>query len=88
MGALTISDLLDILVVAVLVYGTIFLLKKTKSVFVVIGIVIIALVYVLARVLELTLTVAIFKSFFGVFLIALVIIFQAELRRFFELVAL
>lgn len=88
MGSLTMADLIDILVVAFLVYGSIVLLKKTRSVFVVIGIAILALVYIFARVFELTLTAAIFKSFFGVFLIALVIIFQAELRRFFELVAL
>lgn len=88
MGILTVADVLDVLAVAVLIYGTIALLRKTRSVFVVIGIAILALVYILAIIFQLALTAAIFKSFFGVFLIALVIIFQAELRRFFELVAL
>lgn len=88
MNVTGLSNVFDILVVAVLVYGVIILLKKTHSLFVVLGIAIISLVYVLAIVLELHLTSAIFQSFFGVFLIALVVIFQGELRRFFELVAL
>ena len=81
------SDIADILVVAILVYGAIVLLRKTRSIFVVLGIAILALVYILATIFNLRLTSGIFRSFFGVFLIALVIIFQAELRRFFELVA-
>ncbi len=87
MNIASISNVFDILVVAVLIYGVIVLLKKTHSFFVVLGIAIISLVYVLAVVLELSLTATIFQSFFGVFLIALVVIFQGELRRFFELVA-
>lgn len=82
------ADVLDIVAVAVLVYGVVVLLKKTHSVFIVLGIAMLALVYVLAIVLGLHLTTVIFQSFFGVFLIAIVVIFQGELRRFFEMVAL
>lgn len=88
MAVLGFSDVIDVLVVAILVYGTIVLLKKTRSVFAVLGIAILAIIYVFARILDLNLTAAIFRSFFSVFLLALVIIFQAEIRRFFELVAL
>ena len=88
MAIANLADVLDILAVAVLVYGIVVLLKKTHSIFIVLGIAMLALLYVLAVVLGLHLTTVIFQSFFGVFLIALVVIFQGELRRFFELVAL
>jgi uncharacterized protein (TIGR00159 family) len=88
MGVVRLSDILDILVVTSLVYGAIFLLKKTHSLFVVLGIAILSLVYITATILNLYLTAIVFQAFFGIFLIALVIIFQGELRKFFELVAL
>src|SRR6185295_12429837 len=48
---------------------------------------ILAGVYLLARGLNLVLTAYIFQGFFAVFLIALVVIFQEELRHFFERIA-
>ena len=82
------ADILDILVFAVLVYGIIILLRQTKSLFIVYGIAILSIVYALAQFFDFTLTAAVFQSFFGVLLIALVVIFQVEIRRFFEMVAL
>ena len=48
---------------------------------------ILAVFYFIARQLGMILTTWIFHGFFAIFLIALVIIFQEELRRFFERLA-
>ena len=81
------ADLVDILVISSLIYVVLLWFKQTASRFVMIGISILGVVYLGARYLELYLTTAIFQAFFAVFFLALVIIFQEELRHFFERVA-
>jgi uncharacterized protein (TIGR00159 family) len=81
-------DLFDILIVATLIYLALIWFEKTRARFVLIGIMILGAVYTLARLLGLYLTTTAFQTFFAVFLVALVVIFQEELRRFFERVAL
>lgn len=82
------TDLLDIFVIAFLIYAALIWFRRTSARFVIIGISILGVVYILARYLNLYLTTAIFQAFFAVFFIAVVIIFQEELRHFFEKVAL
>ncbi|MES2952975.1 MAG: diadenylate cyclase [Patescibacteria group bacterium] len=78
------ASLVDILIVAVLIYTVIQLLKRTQSIFIFRGIVSLLIVYLLAFYLGLSLTVNIFQFFFSFFIIILVVVFQREFRRFFE----
>ena len=44
------------------------------------------LVYAFARLLDLRLSASLFQGFFAVLVLILVVVFQEDLRRFFELV--
>lgn len=81
------SDVIDILFVAVLLYTAIVWAKRTRAAFVVRGILILAVIYLLARQLDLQLTAWFFQGFFAIFLIIIVVIFQEELRQIFERIA-
>ncbi len=79
-----ITDAIDILVVAGIVYLILLLLKRTRSFFIVDGIVVLFVVYVLAQAFNLSLTKSLFQYIFTFFIVILVVIFQRELRSFFE----
>ena len=83
-----IPDLVDILVVAVLLYTATAFLKQTRAAFIIRGIFIIAAIYIIARYLDLQLTAWLFQGFFAIFLIIIVVIFQEELRQIFERIAM
>lgn len=78
----------DILLFSVFVYGLIMLLKRTRALFIVYGVIIVSVVYGATRSFGLPLTAGALNLFFSVFLIGIVILFQAELRRYFELIAI
>jgi uncharacterized protein (TIGR00159 family) len=83
-----VSGVVDILLMTLLIYSVLVLLKRTKrAALVLAGILIVALVYLAARQFNLLLTVAVLQGFFAVILVALVVIFQEELRYLFELIA-
>lgn len=82
------ADFFDIAIISILSYVVLIWFKKTASRFVLIGIGILALIYILARFFQLYLTVFVLQGFFAILLIAMVIIFQEDLRRFFERVAI
>jgi uncharacterized protein (TIGR00159 family) len=82
-----VADVVDIALVSALVYATIALLRRTQAAFVAIGVLLMAVLYIVANLLDLRLTVWIFQGFFAVFLVILVVIFQEELRQLFERVA-
>jgi uncharacterized protein (TIGR00159 family) len=81
------TDIVDIVFVAVLLYTVMVWVKRTRASLVVMGIFILGAVYMLARQLELQLTAWIFQGFFAILLIIIVVIFQEELRQIFERVA-
>lgn len=83
--SLNYRDVLDILIISFLIYSVITLFKKTRSIPILLGILSLAIIYLISIILKLPITQAIFKPFFGFFFIILTIIFQKELRRFFEL---
>lgn len=87
-NTIRISDILDIGVIAVLTYGILLWLKKTASRFVFFGIIILSAVYMVSRFFHMYLTEYVLRGFFAVFLIAMIIIFQEDLRRFFERLAI
>jgi len=83
------AGVVDILVVALVVYVFLVALKRTqRSGLILAGIVIVAGIYLLAWKLDLLLTVTLLQGFFAVILVALVVIFQEDLRYFFERVGL
>lgn len=84
---ITLPEIIDIVVVAMLLYTAIVWAQRTRAAFVVRGILILGVVYLIARYLDLQMTAWIFQGFFAVFLIMIVVIFQEELRQMFERVA-
>jgi diadenylate cyclase len=88
-GDVGLTGLVDIALVGLVIYAFVVALKRTRrSGLALTGIITMAVVYVAARKLNLQLTVALLQGFFAVFLLALVIIFQEDLRYFFERVGL
>ena len=78
------KDALDIIVVAVLFYAFLLLRRRTHSRFIVNGIIICLALYAMARFLNLYLTSMLFQAFFAFFAVIMAVIFQRELRSFFE----
>ena len=85
---LGITDIIDISFVAVLLYTAIVWARQTRASFVVRGMIILGAVYIVASLLELTMTAWIFQGFFAILLIIIVVIFQEELRQIFERIAM
>ncbi|MFA5098957.1 MAG: diadenylate cyclase [Candidatus Paceibacterota bacterium] len=82
------KDALDIIIVSALVYLTVIVLQKTKSAPIIAGIIVLFIIYSLSVFFDLKLTEKIFHSIFGFLLVITAIIFQKELRRFFEIVGI
>ncbi len=83
-----IAGLVDIALMAALLYAILVWLRKRRANFILIGILITGLIYLVAYYFNLTLTTSVLQAFFAVILIALIVIFQEEIRSFFEQVAL
>ena len=75
-------DIIDIILVALLFYGFYRLLKGTSAMSIFIGIVAIFLIWQLVKALQMEMLTAILGAFVSVGFIALIIIFQPEIRRF------
>ena len=87
--AIGISSVVDILLVTLMIYAFLIVVKRTqRSAPIFTGILIVGVIYLAARRFGLTLTTALLQGFFTVILIALVVIFQEDLRHFFERVGL
>jgi diadenylate cyclase len=82
-----VSGLLDVAFLSILIYVVMLWFKQTRAAFVLTGIVIVAVLYLVMRQFHLTMTALLFEKFFGVILIAIVVIFQEELRTLFEQIA-
>jgi len=81
------TGFLDIAFMSLVIYTVLIAFKRTRAAFVLTGIFIIAVIYVLARQFNLVMTADVFEKFFAVILIILVVIFQEELKHFFEEIA-
>lgn len=77
-------EILDILTTAFILYTALVLLKKTRSIYILRGFFGLGLFYIAAVFLNLKLTTSLFQSFISFFIIILVVLFQKEIRRFFE----
>jgi diadenylate cyclase len=82
-----VSGLLDILVMSMVIYTALVLFKRTRAIFVVVGMLIVGFAYFFARLVDLPLTKMVFQGFFTIFLVAIVVIFQEEIKHFFEQIA-
>jgi len=79
-------DVLDVLLVSYLIYQFYKLLKGSIAVKILIGLILLALVYMLVNLFQLKLLSSILGQFFGVGVIAMIILFQQEIRKFLLLV--
>ena len=75
-------DVLDILLVAILIYQLYHLVKGTVAINIFIGIILIYILWTIVRVANMQLFGSILSKFIDVGFIALLIVFQPELRRF------
>ncbi len=78
-----ISGFFDIAFMSLLIYSVLIWFKKTKATFILTGIFIIGVVYLIARLFNLVLTTFVLQAFFAVILVAIIVIFQEELRQLF-----
>lgn len=81
---LSLRDILDILIIAFLIYRILLLLMDTRAMQLVKGLLLLALVSVFARTLRFEALSWILGKFLGVMFIAIPIVFQPELRRMLE----
>lgn len=82
-----VAGIIDILFMSALIYALIIWFKRSKAVFVLIGLFIIGVIYLAAREFNLQLTAVVLQGFFAVILIAVIVIFQEELKHMFERLA-
>jgi diadenylate cyclase len=75
------NNILDVLIVAVFIYYVLVLIRGTRAVQLLIGVVVLLLIYFVATTLQLTLTTLLLQALFAVAVVALVVVFQPELRR-------
>ncbi len=75
-------DLLDILFVAILFYELYNLVRGTVTFSIFLGIFIVFMVWVVVRALKMELLGSILSNLFGVGILALIVVFQQEIRRF------
>ena len=84
LSTIRISDILDILVVAYLIYKLIMLIRRTNSFPLARGVLLILVALGLSGVMHLTMVNRLLRRTVELGLIALVILFQPELRRLLE----
>ena len=80
------SDFFDVAIIAIFIYSALILFKRTRSLTILAGISIIVVLYGISQLFHLTLTSVVLQSFFGAFFLVLIIIFQEEVRRFFDII--
>ncbi len=88
LNTIRIQDILDITIISVMISALLVWFKDRASRFVFLGITLLGVVYILARFFQLYLTTVVLQAFFAILLFVLVVIFQEDLRRFFERLAL
>ncbi len=85
---LRIQDIFDILIMWIMTSVLLIWFKERASRFVFVGIGLLGIIYLTARFFQLYLTTVVLQGFFAILLFVLVVIFQEDLRRFFEQLAM
>ena len=83
-GAIRVSDVVDILIIAVAIYWLIGFIRRTNSAKVANGLVLLALALWLSGVLNLSVTNYVLRKLFEIGILAVIILFQPEIRRALE----
>ncbi len=83
-----ITDLVDVAIVALMLFATLSWLRRARARIALAGVAIAAAAFLIARQFELQMTVWILQGFFAVLVIVLVVVFQEDLRRLFEQIAI
>ena len=78
----TVLDVIDIILVALLLYSVYKLIKGTVAINIFVGIVISYLIYLLVDALQMKMLTKILGGFMSVGIIALIVVFQPEIRKF------
>ena len=84
LSSIQVTDIIDILIVAFLVYKAFSLVRRTNSTNLARGILILVAVFILSEIFGLKMMQFLLRRAFELGLIALVILFQPELRRLLE----
>lgn len=87
LAKLRFSDVIDVAIVAVLLWLLIVWLRTTRARFAAVGLAILTGLYLLVQQLELQLTVWLFQGFFAAVVLVMIVVFQDDLRRLFERIA-
>lgn len=82
------TDILDTLIIALFIYSILLFLRKTRSYMVFLGLAIIVGLYFVARDLDLQLTLEALRYFVGASVVVFAVVFQSEIRKYFELIGL
>jgi len=82
------KDLIDIAIIATFIYLILVWFKRARARYMFFGMVIMGLVYILSRFFGLYLTTMAFQTFFAVIIIMVIVIFQDDIRHFFERVGI
>lgn len=80
------TDIVDIILVALLIYYVYTLIRNTLAVNLLVGMFIITVFYWIVKALHMELLTAIIDKFMSVGIIALIVIFHPEIRRFLLLI--
>ena len=83
-----IIDIIDIFLVAMMLYYLYRVTRGTNAFSIILGVVMLYLMYVVVRALNMELLSGILGQFIGVGIIAVVVIFQPEIRRFLQMLGL
>ncbi len=86
--SLRIQDIFDIAIISVMISALLIWFKDRASRFVLLGISLLGFIYVVAKFFQLYLTTVVLQGFFAILIFVLVVIFQEDLRRFFERLAI
>jgi uncharacterized protein (TIGR00159 family) len=81
---LKVTDFIDIGIIATVIYLLLIWFKRARARFIFFGMLILGVVYILARLFGLYLTTIAFQAFYTIALIAVLIIFQDDIRHLFE----
>lgn len=87
-GNLYITDFFDIIIIALFLYSIFILFQRTRTYLIFIGSFFIIILYLIANSFNLYLTSLFLQYFVGVSIVIFVIIFQTEIRKYFELLGL
>jgi len=86
--SIRVQDILDVIIIALMIFALLTWFKTRASRFVLMGITLLGGIYLAARFFQLYLTTIVLQGFFAISLFVLVVIFQEDLRGFFERLAM